>query len=84
MMTRMQHTHRMRSPQEMIYGTDPDSIDLSDFLPTDALPGSAEKIEVLRQRNELGLPLWHPNDRIYHLDFDVIDFSSGLDHRRSR
>jgi hypothetical protein len=30
---------------------------------TDAPAGSAEKIEVLRRRIELGLPLWHREDR---------------------
>ncbi len=30
--------------------------------PTDALPGSEEKIRVLAERARLGLPLWHPLD----------------------
>ncbi len=30
--------------------------------PTDALPGSAEKVRVLTERYRLGLPLWHPLD----------------------
>jgi hypothetical protein len=34
-----------------------------DFSPTDAPAGSPEKIEVLRRRIELGLPLWHEEDR---------------------
>ncbi len=34
-----------------------------DFPPTDAPPGSPEKIDVLRSRIEQGLPLWHPLDR---------------------
>jgi hypothetical protein len=34
-----------------------------EFEPTDAPAGSPEKIEVLRKRLELGLPLWHENDR---------------------
>jgi len=34
------------------------------FEPTDAPAGSPEKIEVLRQRVELGLPLWHNKDRV--------------------
>ncbi len=32
-----------------------------DYEATSALPGSAEKVEVLRRRAELELPLWHPN-----------------------
>jgi hypothetical protein len=34
--------------------------------PTEARPGSPEKIEVLRQRNAVGLPLWNPQDRTDH------------------
>lgn len=33
------------------------------FVSTSAAPGSDEKIEVLRRRIELGLPLWHRDDR---------------------
>ena len=33
------------------------------YDPTQAPPGSPEKIEVLRQRAERGLPLWHQDDR---------------------
>jgi hypothetical protein len=32
------------------------------FFPTMFGPGSGQKIDVLRQRVELGLPLWHPRD----------------------
>lgn len=49
------------------YGHDEDfdpSDSCSDFEPTDAPAGSPEKIEVLRRRVELGLPLWHSNDRV--------------------
>lgn len=31
--------------------------------PTDALPGTAEKVAVLRQRAARGEQLWHPLDR---------------------
>jgi hypothetical protein len=34
-----------------------------DFSPTDAAPGSNEKIELLRQRIAKGAPLWHKEDR---------------------
>ena len=30
--------------------------------PTDALPGSPEKVAVLEQRARLGVSLWHPDD----------------------
>ncbi|MBM4001536.1 MAG: hypothetical protein FJ297_18720 [Planctomycetes bacterium] len=47
------------------YGHDEDFVpsDFCEFEPTDAPAGSPEKIEVLRQRVESGLPLWHFNDR---------------------
>jgi hypothetical protein len=35
----------------------------SDFFPTEAPAGSREKLEVLAQRVQKGLPLWHPMDR---------------------
>jgi hypothetical protein len=35
-----------------------------DFQPTDAPAGSPSKIEILRRRVELGLPLWHDQDRV--------------------
>jgi hypothetical protein len=48
------------------YGHDEDWLpEASDtFEPTDAPAGSPEKIEILRRRIELGLPLWHEEDRI--------------------
>ncbi len=48
------------------YGHDEDfePIESDDFHPTDAPPGTAEKIDVLRKRVELGLPLWHVEDRV--------------------
>ncbi len=47
------------------YGHDEDfSPDAGDaFVATDAPAGSAEKIEILRRRVEMGEPLWHGEDR---------------------
>ncbi|GIW90496.1 MAG: hypothetical protein KatS3mg109_0928 [Pirellulaceae bacterium] len=47
------------------YGHDEEFVphDSPEFVPTDAPAGSPEKIEVLRRRVELGLPLWHKDDR---------------------
>jgi hypothetical protein len=48
------------------YGHDEDWLpaqDRKDFDSTDAPAGSPEKIEILRRRIELGLPLWHDEDR---------------------
>jgi hypothetical protein len=47
------------------YGHDEDfaPAESNEFEPTDAPAGSAEKIEILRNRVEQGLPLWHNEDR---------------------
>ncbi len=54
---------------ELIANTDVEVTDwepsnFTGFEPTDAPPGSSEKIEVLRQRAESGQPLWHIADRL--------------------
>lgn len=33
--------------------------------PTDAIPGTLAKVDILRFRVENGMPLWHPDDRIF-------------------
>lgn len=43
----------------------------TDFPPTDLRPGSQEKIELMRMRLELGLPMIHPHDRS---DFEGITY----------
>ena len=47
------------------YGHDEDFAPFAgrDFTPTDAPAGSKEKIEILARRIEMGMPLWHPEDR---------------------
>ena len=47
------------------YGHDEDFVPeaTEDFSATDAPAGSDAKIETLRRRVELGLPLWHVEDR---------------------
>jgi hypothetical protein len=42
------------------------------FEPTDAVPGSKEKMEVIIDRLRRGLPLHHPEDRV-----DLESLSSG-------
>jgi hypothetical protein len=58
---------RIRNVFEAIlkYGHDEDFVPepTDDFIATDAPAGSEEKIETLRRRVELGLPLWHVEDR---------------------
>lgn len=43
---------------------EPDDQATGEFDPTEALPGSQEKIDVLAERARLGLPLWHRQDRL--------------------
>ncbi len=43
------------------YGTRPNG-DLALWVPTDAAPGSEEKLSVLAERVRMGLPLHHPRD----------------------
>jgi hypothetical protein len=38
-------------------------VETEDFLPTDAPAGSRRKLEILAERAQKGLPLWHPRDR---------------------
>ena len=47
------------------YGHDEDFApeNSEDFRPTEAPAGSRDKIDILRQRVEKGLPLWHESDR---------------------
>lgn len=35
---------------------------LGNWRPTNAVAGTTQKVEVLRSRVELGVPLFHPND----------------------
>ncbi len=46
-----------------IWNFEPEAVGQEHFEPTDAPPGSPEKISVLAQRLQQGLPLWHPLDR---------------------
>jgi hypothetical protein len=48
------------------YGHDEDFYPVAsdEFAPTNAPAGSPEKIDILRKRVELGLPLWHEEDRV--------------------
>lgn len=38
-------------------------VESSEFMATEAPAGSENKLAVLARRVELGLPLWHPEDR---------------------
>jgi hypothetical protein len=38
-------------------------VETEEFVPTDAPAGSRAKIDKLAERIQMGLPLWHPEDR---------------------
>ncbi len=44
-------------------------VETDEFEPTDLAAGSWEKIELLRQRVEMGVSMWHDTDRS---DFDGL------------
>lgn len=54
---------------------EPPEVDPGLFECTDAMPGTKEKLAVLAERVEGGLPLWHPEDR------DDIEKPAGLRNR---
>ena len=53
-------TSHAQSEVDFVPRADPDD---QAWQPTEAQPGSPEKIAVLCRRLEAGVPLWHPGDR---------------------
>jgi hypothetical protein len=51
---------------------EPDEFKETDYDSTVALPGTDEKLGVLSKRLQLGLPLWHPEDRRSYDDSQLI------------
>jgi len=49
--------------REGIWDFEPSEVEANEYPPSDAMPGTDEKLRVLAQRVELGLPLWHKRDR---------------------
>ena len=46
-----------------IWDYEPDEVEVARHDATEALPGTQEKLAILAERVEQGLPLWHPEDR---------------------
>ena len=59
----MQNVNVFESILEFGHDEDFAPLETDDFQPTEAPAGSPDKIAVLAQRIELGVPLWHPEDR---------------------
>lgn len=51
-----------------VWDFEPSDVPATQYAPTMALPGSSEKIDILAERLQMGLPLWHPSDRIRYCD----------------
>jgi hypothetical protein len=51
-----------------IWDFEPPPAESAQFSSTQALPGSDEKLAILAERVQQGLPLWHPSDRNHSLD----------------
>lgn len=45
---------------------DPDELGVDPEIPTEAKPGSDDKVVMLAARYSAGLPLWHDEDRYDH------------------
>jgi hypothetical protein len=54
-----------------VWDFEPQQVPTKDFSATVALPGTAEKIDVLAERVRRGLPLWHGSDRRHFEDGEV-------------
>jgi hypothetical protein len=46
-----------------LWDFEPDDVDDGQFDSTTAMPGTGEKLQVLAQRVQEGLPLWNAHDR---------------------
>lgn len=57
--------------REGIWDFEPERVDQEKFDRTSALPGTDEKLEVLAERVQSGLPLWHNEDRATYDDTDT-------------
>ena len=49
---------------------EPEKVAEDEYESTEALPGSSEKILKLAERVQIGVPLWHPEDRQSYDDSD--------------
>ena len=47
-----------------IWDYEPKKTSEKEYQKTRAMPGTEEKLHVLAERIRLGLPLWHPSDRL--------------------
>ena len=51
-----------------IWDYEPEMTNDKEYEQTRAMPGTMEKLQIMAERVSLGLPLWHPSDRINYDD----------------
>jgi hypothetical protein len=56
-----------------IWDYEPNEMEQERYDPTEALPGTDEKLAILADRVRQGLPLWHPEDRRSYDDTEVVE-----------
>ncbi len=54
-----------------LWDFEPQNLGTNEYSATKAMPGSRAKIDVLAERAQMGLPLWHDEDR--------VEYDDGLD-----
>ena len=54
------------------------------FTPTNLPPGSVEKVALLRERHEAGLPLWHACDRTDYTGINENVLFTGKQRKEKR
>lgn len=67
--------------REGVWDYEPNELPINSYDATAAIPGSAEKLKILADRAEQGLPLWHVSDR---LDYDGPGHSAEISADDSR
>jgi hypothetical protein len=56
--------------KEGCWDYEPETVEEQRFNSTRAMPGTDEKLEVMAQRVQAGLPLWHGADRMEYDDLE--------------
>lgn len=51
-----------------VWDYEPPKVDAGGYQSTRALPGTDEKLSILAERLQKGLPLWHPSDSRCYAD----------------
>ena len=52
---------------------EPEEVSSSEYDPTQALPGSGDKLDIMAERIRRCLPLWHPSDPLSYEDLEDFE-----------